>query len=147
EDVVEVGGHEEPAPLPSPEHALVVGDVQAASLLGADPAGRREDLDRVADHGTAGAQPGGQFLLGGHPVAGTQEELADQLQDLLGHQLVTRPVGAGAAGPGVVRRRRRLRSVADQGNTVHNSYLPSSPGTRTAAPSAGPYRVYLYVTS
>ena len=90
-------GRKNPPHRLRPEHALAVRDVQAAALLGADPADRREDLDRLAHHGAAGAQPGGQVLLGGHPVAGMQRELADQLQDLLGHQLVAGPVGAGCA--------------------------------------------------
>jgi hypothetical protein len=56
EYMVEVGGHEESAPPAGPEHAFAVRHLQAAALLGADAAGRRENLHRVADHRAAGAQ-------------------------------------------------------------------------------------------
>ena len=65
-------GRKKPPQRAGAEHALVVRHVQAAAFLGADPADRREDLDSLADHGAAGAQPGGQMVLGRHPVAGLQ---------------------------------------------------------------------------
>ena len=134
EDVVQVGWFEEPAPPSRPDHALAIGHVKAAALLGADPAARREDLDRVTDNRAAGAQAQGQVLLRGQPVAGTQGELADQLKDLPGHHLVAGPVGAG---------RSPFRGVAGgcfpatacQGRTVHVPAYPVLPRHPTAARS------------
>src|SRR6185312_9112082 len=69
EDMVQVGWFEEPAPPRCPDHALTIGYVKATAFLGADPAARREDLDRVPDNRAAGAQAHRQVLLGGQPVA------------------------------------------------------------------------------
>src|SRR6185437_14123606 len=91
--VVEVSGQEEAAPAGGAEHAFVVGDVKAPALLRAHAPDRREDLHRLAHHGAAGAQARSQFVLGRHPIAGPQLRIRDQLQNLLGRQLVSGAVG------------------------------------------------------
>ena len=109
EDVVQVGGEEEAAEPGRPEHALPVRDIQAASLLRANPAGRGEDLDRLPDDGAAGAEPGRELVLGGEAVTRGERELGDQLQDLIGHDLIARPVTARSAAPGISGRSRSGR--------------------------------------
>src|SRR5579859_735825 len=91
EDVVQVGWLEGAAPPPRPDRGLAVGDVKTAALLRADPAARREDLDRVPDHGAAGAEAHGEILLRGQPVSWAHGELADQLKYLSGRHLVAWP--------------------------------------------------------
>ena len=58
---------------------------------------RREDLDGFPHDRPAGAQPRGQVVLGGHPVTRPQPQLGDELEDLLGHELVAGPVVAPLA--------------------------------------------------
>ena len=82
-----------------PEHALPASDVRTTALLRADAADRREDLDRLAHHCSAGAEPCGQLLLCRHPIARSQRELADQLQDLLSRQLIAGPVSSCSVLP------------------------------------------------
>jgi hypothetical protein len=68
-------------------------------------------------------------VLRWHPVARLQGKLADELQDLLRDKLVAGPVDARYLVAGVVGRD-RLRAIVRHGGTVHDSCLPSSPGTR-----------------
>jgi hypothetical protein len=130
--VVQVGGFEERAPPSRPDHAHPIGDVKATALLGADPAARREDLDRVPDNGAAGAQAQGQVLLRGQPVPGTHGKFADQFKDLPGHHLVAGPVDTGRSSFRGVAGGCFLAAACQRG-TVHVPAYPVLPRHPAAA--------------